>query len=101
MTLSEGDLRLTLPERVAGRQFDDGPQHGLSHCMRAVDWILEFPEYVWFIEVKDPDAPGAKAHRNRNDFLQEFVSGKLRATWQPSFVTRFSTSGPVIGSTNR
>ena len=56
-TLSEGDLRLTLPASVNGRKFDDDEQHGLSHCMKAVDWILELPDRICFIEVKDPDAP--------------------------------------------
>lgn len=89
MTLSEGDLRLEVPERVSGRQFDDGSQHGLSHCMKAVDWILEFSEEVWFIEVKDPDSPGAKAHGNRNDFLQEFLSGKLSGELATKFRDSF------------
>lgn len=75
-TLSEGDLELTLPASVNGRKFDD-EQHGLSHCMKAVDWILELPERTCFIEVKDPDAPGAKDHGNRDDFLCELSSGKL------------------------
>ena len=75
-TLSEGDLRLTLPASVNGRKFDD-EQHGLSHCMKAVDWILELPERICFIEIKDPDAPGARDHGNRNDFLQKFQSGEL------------------------
>ena len=75
-TLSEGDLRLTLPASVNGRKFDD-EQHGLSHCMKAVDWILELPERFCFIEIKDPDAPGARDHGNRNDFLRKFLSGEL------------------------
>ena len=75
-TLSEGDLRLTLPASVDGRKFDD-EQHGLSHCMKAVDWILELPDRICFIEVKDPDAPGARDHGNRNEFLQRFLSGEL------------------------
>ena len=75
-TLSEGDLRLTLPASVDGRKFDD-EQHGVSHCMKAVDWILELPDRICFIEVKDPDAPGARDHGNRNEFLQKFLSGEL------------------------
>ena len=52
-TLQEGELRLTLPETANGRKFD-GPAHGLSHCMKAVDWIIELPDRVYFVEVKDP-----------------------------------------------
>lgn len=52
-TLSEGDLRLTVPDPANGRQFDDA-QHGLSHCMKAVDWVVDLPERTCFVEVKDP-----------------------------------------------
>ena len=42
-TLQEGELRITLPETASGRSFDV-PAHGLSHCMKAVDWIIELPD---------------------------------------------------------
>ena len=87
-TLSEGDLRLTLPASVNGRKFDD-EQHGLSHCMKAVDWILELPDRICFIEVKDPDAPGARDHGNRDDFLQELLSGKLSGALATKFRDSF------------
>ena len=74
-TLSEGDLRLMLPEPVTGRKFD-GAQHDLSHCMKAVDWILELPDRIYFIEVTDPDDPRAREHRERVRFLQSFRSDK-------------------------
>ena len=45
--------------------------------MKAVDWILELPERFCFVEIKDPDAPGAKDHGNRSDFLRKFLSGEL------------------------
>ena len=88
ITLSEGDLRLTLPASVNGRKFDD-EQHGLSQCMKAVDWILELPERVCFIEVKDPDASGARDHGNRDDFLQELLSGKLSGVLATKFRDSF------------
>ena len=45
--------------------------------MKAVDWILELPDRIYFIEVKDPDAPEAKHHSQRNDFLRRFRASKL------------------------
>ena len=89
MTLSEGNLRLTLPERVAGRQFDDGTTTWPVALHESGGLDLEFPEHVWFIEVKDPDAPGAKAHHNRNEFLQEFMSGKLSGDLATKFRDSF------------
>ena len=74
--LSEGDLKLTLPEPVNGKAFDDA-RHGLSHCMKAVDWILDLPERTYFVEIKDPDAPSAKNHKQSRHFIQEFLAGEL------------------------
>ena len=86
--LSEGDLRLTLPEQVAGRKID-GAGHGLSHCgLKAVDWILDLPERIYFVEVKDPEAPRAKDHNQSNCFLQGLVAGNLT----PDLVAKFRDS---------
>lgn len=38
--LEEGTLQLVLPRGTQGRKFDDDT-HGLSHCMKAVDFIIE------------------------------------------------------------
>ena len=86
-TLSEGDLRLTVPDPANGRQFDD-TQHGLSHCMKAVDWVVDLPERTCFVEVKDPEAPGARNFRQGGRFLQSFLAGELT----PSLVTKFRDS---------
>ena len=57
--------------------------------MKAVDWILELPERICFIEIKDPDAPGARDHGDRNDFLQELLSGKLSGDLATKFRDSF------------
>ena len=75
-TLQEGELRLTLPETANGRKFD-GPAHGLSHCMKAVDWIIELPDRVYFVEVKDPDAQDAAARPEREKHLEDLLAGRL------------------------
>ena len=74
-TLTEGDLKVTLPAGTKVRKFDD-ETHGLSHCMKAVDFIVELDDRVLFVEFKDPDNPAAKAE-NRAKFLLEFQSGEL------------------------
>ena len=59
-TFVEGDLRN--PNRKRGqnaRKFDDH-SHGLSHCMKAVDFVVELPHLYLFIEFKDPEHPSAK-----------------------------------------
>ena len=45
--------------------------------MTAVDWILDLPERIYFIEVKDPEDPEARRYKAANDFLQDFLAGKL------------------------
>ena len=67
------DLELRLPEGVQGRKFDDR-DHGLSHCMKAVDFIVEDHDQVLFIEFKDPDHPHATPD-GREAFLKELLSG--------------------------
>ena len=50
----------------------------MSHCgLKAVDWILELPERIYFVDVKDPEAPGAEEHNRSNRFLQGFLAGNL------------------------
>ena len=74
-TLQEGDLQMTLPDDATGRKFD-GPNHRLSHCMKAVDWIVELPDRIYFIEVKDLDSDNAKGHKERCQYLKELKEKK-------------------------
>ncbi|ADG07580.1 hypothetical protein [Kyrpidia tusciae] len=73
--LTEGTLQLKLPHGVEGRKFD-GDAHGLSHCMKAVDFVVELPDRIIFIEFKDPDHPFSKP-KDRQKFIQNFMSGDL------------------------
>ena len=75
-TLAEGDLQIALPAGAAGRKFDDGATHGLSHCMKAVDFIVELEDRILFIEFKDPDHPTAHS-KDQNKFLKKILSGDL------------------------
>lgn len=66
--LQEGELHFEFRGAIAGIQFDatDGVgAHGLSHCLSAVDFIVEYPEYYLFVEVKDPDASRAHAAQRK------------------------------------
>ncbi len=74
----EGNLRIELPSTAAGRKFDDTTAHGLSHCMKAVDFIVELDDQVLFVEFKDPENPGAPI-KNRTEFIKNFRSGRIDA----------------------
>lgn len=54
--LTEGDLQVSFDDAVSSRRFD-GDEHGLSHCMSAVDFVIEFDDRYLFIEFKDPQDP--------------------------------------------
>jgi hypothetical protein len=73
--LIEGDLQITLPADAQGRRFDD-ETHGLSHCMKAVDFIVELSEQVLFIEFKDPENPKAQT-KAKDEFFNKFTSGNI------------------------
>ena len=74
--LVEDDLQITLPAGVPGRKFDDEASHGLSHCMKAVDFIVELEDRTYFVEFKDPENPNAKP-KDSAAFLKKFMSGAI------------------------
>lgn len=90
--LREGTLELTLPHGVHGRKFDDR-NRGLSHCMKAVDFVVEEPGRVLFIEFKDPDHPHADP-KDRESFLEDLLSGgkddDLVRKYRDSFIYRWA-----------
>lgn len=70
--LTEGQLQFTFNNVLDVRKFDDST-HGLSDCMKAVDFIVERVDRYQFIEVKDPQAyPSSVA-----DYIQRFTSGQI------------------------
>ena len=75
-TFCEGDLKIEVKGVVDAWKFDEPARHGLSHCMKAVDFIVELPDSYLFIEFKDPQAPGAR-QQNQQIFFQRFQSGKI------------------------
>ena len=72
--LTEGDLQIEFDDANSGRKFDD--EYGLSHCMKAVDFIVEFDDRYLFIEFKDPQHPSATEER-RTEFVANLKRGKL------------------------
>lgn len=61
----EGDLRLIFEEGLKVNKFD-GEEHGLSHCMKAVDFVVELDDRVLYIELKDPEHPRATEKERKN-----------------------------------
>lgn len=82
--MREGELVLVLPDGVEGRQFD-GADHGMSHCMKAVDWVIKPARKLLFDEVKDPASSAARRHEDAERFAKSFQSSDLI----PDLVTKF------------
>ena len=49
---------------------------------------MDLPERIYFVEVKDPEAPEAGGYREGNRFLQGFLAGTLT----PDLVAKFRDS---------
>ena len=76
--LRERNLQVTIVDEVDAWKFDDESSHGLSHCMKAVDFVVELPDRYMFLEFKDPQHPDAR-QGNRAKFIREFSQGQLDA----------------------
>ena len=90
---TEGNLQLTVHNAVNARKFD-GPDHGLSHCMKAVDFVVELPDRYLFIEFKDPDHPQS-SEQNRKEFEESFRTGQvdedLKYKYRDSFLYEWAS----------
>ena len=71
----EEDLQMEIKGVVDARKFDDS-SHGLSHCMKAVDFIVEHPNRYLFIEFKDPQDPRIPAQK-QGQFMHKFLRGMI------------------------
>lgn len=98
MILEEGDLRFEFDDAIEALRFDD-ENHQLTHCMKCVDFIVEFEAFYIFVEVKDPKlpdllTPGLAQHvadgrrRDLQKFVKKFESGELGR----DLVTKFRDS---------
>ena len=53
--LIEKELEFDFRDALNAIQFD-GYDHKMSHCMKAVDFLVEWDDEFWFVEVKDHSA---------------------------------------------
>ena len=75
--LTEGRLEITIVGEISARKFDDDTTHRMSHCMKAVDFIVEFADRYLFIEFKDPQHPGALQYGDPQAVLEDFTCGRI------------------------
>lgn len=95
--LQEGELEFTFPAGTQAVKFD-GPNHGLSHCMKAVDFVVDFGAYFLFVEVKDPDSTTATSERREqfaNELFQPNFTRKLSLKYRDSFLYHWAENKSV------
>jgi hypothetical protein len=73
-TIREDDLIFDISAAMSAEKFDDDVLHGTKSTMKRVDIIIENSSEFIFLEVKDPDKPGAK---NPDHFKQQFLTGNF------------------------
>ena len=83
MILQEGTLQFDFSDATSAIKFDEEDRtkstfHGLSHCMKAVDFVVEYKDFYLFVEIKNPrDASRYATPSQKNDLIKALV-GKFR-----------------------
>jgi hypothetical protein len=52
--LKEGDIEIDFQGVLQAEKFDDA-RHGMSHCLKAVDFLCDWGDDFWLVELKDPE----------------------------------------------
>lgn len=88
-TVTEGGIQLTFPKGATVRKFDDKATHEYIHVMKGVDFVVDTPDRLLFIEIKDPDHPNTREN-SRDKFIRSLRSGKinesLKYKYRDSFI---------------
>lgn len=74
--VTENELEFDFRSALNVVRFDDEQKHGLAHCMKAVDFLVEWDDEFWFVEVKDPDCTRA-SEKERKKFKNTIKSKSL------------------------
>jgi hypothetical protein len=75
--LQEGGIQIEIPAALSWRKFDAPTTHGLTHCMKAADLIVELEDRILFIEIKDPSQAIGMADDAKKHFVDQLLSGHL------------------------
>ena len=90
--LTEGDLQVSFSDASNGRKFDE--EFGMSHCMKGVDFIVEFSDRYLFIEFKDPQNPNIPEGMRQNkveEFKRKNINNELKYKYRDSFLYEWAS----------
>ena len=93
IVFTEGNLQITIRDEMNARKFDS-PEHGLSHCMRSVDFVVELNDCFQFIEIKDPQNPGAPegtATQYAQTLLSAGITEELKYKYRDSLLYEWAS----------
>lgn len=90
MSIQEGDLNFDFSGASDVIKFDDGRTH-VKSSIKPVDFVIEYPDFYRFVEVKDPDVPGASKIGAFEEKLKsgELIQGLARKYRDSIFFHRF------------
>lgn len=74
MKAEEREVCIVFAGALSCTKLDDG--HPLSHSLSSVDYVVELPDKVLFLEIKDPDCSTAQ-EKDIRKFAREVGDGKL------------------------
>ena len=77
--LIENELEFDFSAAIDAVRFD-GVDHKMSHCMKPVDFLVEWDDEFWFVEVKDPSAstiPNQLRGRELTSFINKMKEDTL------------------------
>ncbi len=91
MILKEGELEFDFTDAIHGFKFDEGDKqnenyHGLSHCMKAVDFIIELENDYLLVEVKEFHDP--EKYNESESFKK--LKNDLKIKFRDSLLYRFA-----------
>lgn len=91
MIITEGAISINLPEGASAVKFD-GSSHGLSHCMKAVDFVIDTPTARIYLEIKDPHASNDAniVLQYAEDLMSEKLDPELYYKYRDSWLYNFA-----------
>lgn len=85
--MREGNYEFNFSKAISAKKFDDD-SHGLSHCMKAVDFIVELKDKLLFIEVKEPQKDNSSMAK---DFKSAKIGKELYYKYRDSYLYYYAT----------
>ncbi len=91
-TFIEGNLEVSFRNVVSARKFDE--EYRLSHCMKAVDFIVEFEDRYVFVEFKSPpNSPDMSRHSDEfsAQFMRREIDADLKYKFRDSYLYEWAS----------